>query len=38
MLDEEPPAEEQRAMEFETLRPGVRTDEDRRPETDEELP
>ena len=38
MLDEEPPHDEVRTMEFETLRPGVRTDEDRRPVTDEELP
>jgi CDP-diacylglycerol--serine O-phosphatidyltransferase len=38
MLDEEPPAEAARMMEFEGLRPGVRTDEDRRPTTDEELP
>ena len=38
MLDEEPEPDGVRAMEFETLRPGVRTDEDRRPETDEELP
>jgi CDP-diacylglycerol--serine O-phosphatidyltransferase len=38
MLDEEPRQDEVRTMEFETLRPGVRTDEDRRPVTDEELP
>jgi hypothetical protein len=38
MLDEEPHPDEVRTMEFETLRPGVRTDEDRRPVTDEELP
>jgi len=38
MLDEEPEPEGVRAMEFETLRRGVRSDEDRRPETDEELP
>ena len=38
MLDEEPDPDGVRVMEFETLRPGVRTDEDRRPVTDEELP
>ena len=38
MLDEEPHPDGVRTMEFETLRPGVRTDEDRRPVTDEELP
>jgi CDP-diacylglycerol--serine O-phosphatidyltransferase len=38
MLDEEPSPETVRAMEFEELRPGTRTDEDRRPVTDEELP
>jgi len=38
MLDEEPHPDGVRTMEFETLRPGLRTDEDRRPETDEELP
>lgn len=38
MLDEEPSPDAVRAMEFEELRPGTRTDEDRRPVTDEELP
>jgi hypothetical protein len=37
-LDEEPPPDAVRAMEFEALRPGVPSDEDRRPVTDEELP
>jgi len=38
MLDEEPPADDVRTMEFEALRPGVPSTEDRRPQTDEELP
>jgi CDP-diacylglycerol--serine O-phosphatidyltransferase len=38
MLDEEPAPDTVRAMEFEALRRGVPSDEDRRPVTDEELP
>jgi len=38
MLDEEPPPDGVRAMEFEDLRPGVPSHEDRRPQTDEEQP